>query len=292
MAIIENELFGRKVSVTVALPKKGSLVEPGDTLVTFQDFKIVFEVEQNLNKEPNTAFISIYNLNSSQREDLSEKGSKVILSAGYNDNFDVLFTGDLVRAVSRKDGPDFITEIECKDSQRTIAHSSTRKSFRGGIKVKRVINHLIESMELKSTANTKILLQEIKSEYTNGKVLSGKSSGMLDKILKDQGMEWSVQNGRLQILRFGGVNDPVPVITLSKDNGLVGSPEEGTPDRKKGPKKYTVSSLLQPIISPGKIIEVDSVLFKGSIIASKVTHSGDNFGSQWLSIIEGNLHIR
>lgn len=287
---INNVLYNRKVRVTLALPLTGSFVESGAPVMRFEDLRITFEAVQSLDKDPNTANITIYNLNAEQRSYLSEKGIRVVLEAGYDENFNTIFFGDLSSSRSYKEGPDWLTELECKDGGRTVKNSTAFRSFRKGVKAKKVVKYLIEAMGLTATAGTKAVVEAMTDEYTNGKVLSGKAANQLDRILADHGLEWSIQNGRLQILKYGTVEDRTVFVFLSKDTGLVGSPEEGAPDKKRGPKKYTAKSLLQPGLTPGKLVSLQSIVLEEDVVVDKVTHTGDNFGTEWYSLIEGFLY--
>jgi len=73
-----------------------------------------------------------------------------------------------------------------------------------------------------------------------------------------------------------------PVVVLSKDSGLIGSPQK-TMDGIK------LRSLMNVLIAPGKKIEILADEIKGLAVVERVTHLGDTNENDWFSDIECRL---
>src|SRR5678809_375027 len=82
---------------------------------------IRFRVEKTLKMEPNTCSIDIINLAPETREAL-EKATKipVRLEAGYNDENEQIYLGEVRAATSVTEGPDIITHVESGDGEAAI----------------------------------------------------------------------------------------------------------------------------------------------------------------------------
>src|SRR4051812_17238385 len=87
-------LLGRKVEVRVAVPLK-DYVKVGSLVLTVTDLRVQFKIKKTTKKEPNTAEITITNLNPEHRAQLQTQGGKFILLAGYESTgVEQLFVGD------------------------------------------------------------------------------------------------------------------------------------------------------------------------------------------------------
>jgi hypothetical protein len=118
--------------------------------------------------------------------------------------------------------------------------------------------------------------------FLTGYVAHGRASTELERLLSARGLEWSIQDGRLQVLPKRGTT--AQVVSLSPDTGLVGSPEYGTPDKKGAASVLKVKALLQPQIKPGGKIRIDSANIHGVFFrVEEVEHRGDTAGGDWYS---------
>jgi hypothetical protein len=129
--------------------------------------------------------------------------------------------------------------------------------------------------------------------FTSGFVAHGNASSVLTTLLKQQGLGWSVQDGRIEVLGAGEYIANAAVL-LTPDTGLVGTPELGSPDVKTGKSITKVRALLQPLIRPGQRFVVrlrqpaDFVRISAdqTYVALKVTHHGDTHGGDFYTDIE------
>ncbi len=255
------KLFDRVVEITV-----------GDTEITGLD--IAFEIEKNLEKEPNPCHIDIFNLGAKNREILSKyKRVPVLIKAGYKGNVGVIFQGDMIRCTHAKEGPTWKSTLVNGDGAKLIQTARINKSFAKGTPVKTVIKEIAEQLGLPHVSAMK-QLEWLGENLERGFAASGNPMDELCRILHQFGYGASVQNNTLQILKRGESLEK-QTINLTAHSGLKATPEIGTD------KKIKVQSVLMPELLPGQMIHIDSRVFKGFATIQSVRFEGSNFDDAW-----------
>lgn len=265
------ELFDRRCSVVVdALQVDG--------------LRMSFKAHKDNGAAPNTAEIQITNLSAASRARMQEKGAKIILSAGYVGNAAIIFSGD-ARLISHvRQGSDWVTRIQSGDGERAYAYARASESFRGGTSVASVLQYLVRQLGV-DPGNLAQVAQQLTGQFVNGYTAHGKASAELDTLLRSQGFEWSIQDGRLQILKPNEATTDQAVV-LGPTTGLVGSPELGTGTKKSAAGAVRFRSLLQPRLKPGAKVKLESVGVNGVLKVQRVDHRGDTAGGDWYSDCE------
>lgn len=289
-------LFDRRVSVLVGTPPADFVSLEG--AVEIRDLRVEFKCEQDLEKEPNIADVTIYNAAPESRAVLHRKGAKVVLKAGYAEGarvpfalpefstFDTVFVGDVLVSVSSREGPDWVTRMQVSDGGRMLKHTRISVSQKGPVDLKKLIKDAAKKL-LAREIDLLGAVDGVNAQLQAGFVAHGRAADVLTRLTDTAELEWSVQDGRVQILKRGGVSVR-PTVLLSPDTGLVGAVEPGTAKEveKQGAAVLVVKSLLQPRIRPGCQIQVDSEGVKGLFRAEKVTHEGDTHGGAWYTTSE------
>lgn len=269
-----TELFRRYAEVTV-----------GDTLL--KGFRVQFKVEKSLAPEPNTVDVAVTNLSAETRAALQQKGAQLVLVAGYEDTAEVLFVGD-VRYISHvHTSADWVSRFQCGDGGAAFAGARTVESFGPGTPVRAVVERLARDLKV-GVGNAvdeakKGDFRKAFDSFVNGVTLSGRSSDELTTLMRSAGLEWSIQDGHLQVLRPGATTAEGVVVLASGDGlntGLVGSPEFG----EKGILK--AKALLQPGLRPGREVLLESATATGRFRIEKATHTGDLAGQDWYTEVE------
>lgn len=281
---MSSRLFKRAIAVTLARPVAGSFfsAEPDSTVIT--DMRVQFTVEKNLKASANKAELTLYNLWEDSRAGLQVKPLKVRVDAGYDGNLERLFIGDLRHSQSKHLGPDWETRLELGDGDRALKHARISKAYKGGTQAKTILADICRSMGVSAPINLDGR-RELLNEYATGVALTGLAHQNLTFLLSALGLEWSIQDGALQILSSNELRAGEPVV-ISQDTGMVGSPEFGTPDKKGGKPRLTVRMLLYPGLTPGRKIDVRASGVTGVFRIERVVHSGDTHGTDWFSDIE------
>ncbi len=282
-------LFKRDISVTIARPLSDKALAaqqiPANAIVV-TGLRMAFEIEKHTGSEPNVATVMIYNLAEATRAELRRLPLYVRVDAGYDGNLQRLFTGDLRRGsgLSRKDGVLWETRLELGDGERAYQFARVNRSFISGARASSVVDECARSMGV-STNLTPEVSKLLRKEYANGITLEGTASQALSRTLTPLGLSWSIQDGRIQILRTNDVRKDQAIV-ISQANGMVGEPESGSPPRKGAPPLLNVKTLLEPRITPGGRIKLESERHQGLYRVESVTHTGDTHGDDWHSELE------
>jgi hypothetical protein len=110
----------------------------------------------------------------------------------------------------------------------------------------------------------------------------------MTRILARHDLDWSIQDGKLQILAPDATRRSNEALIISQDAGMIGSPEYGAPSEKGKPPTLTVRTLLYPQITPGDKIQLitRTRTINGFFRVERVTHTGDTHGGDWQTSIE------
>ncbi len=279
-----TRLFDREVVINAGGLRLASRSEDG---IAQPILRVVFKVVRTLKKDPNSADITIYNLNKDHRAQLQEKGIATVVEAGYADNVSQIFGGVLEFGSSTQQGTDWLTTIQTGDGSDKFKQERINLSMKGPVGVGDVLKKAGESLGLNlGNLREKISDGSLRTdlqEFANGKVLSGKAEKVFGDLVKSMGYGWSIQDGQIQILGPKEVIDDTAIRLAVEDGnstGLIGSPEPG----EKGAVR--AKALLQPDLVPGRKVQIQSREVDGFFRIEKVMFSGDTWGAAWYSDIE------
>lgn len=268
--------------MTVLLNRRATLIVDG---LAVEGLRTVFKIEKTLEKHPNTAEIAVYNLAEKSRRSMQRKGAPVLLQVGYETATQaIIFTGDARLIEHKVEGPDWITKIESGDAERAIAGAHMSESFAEGTRVLDIVGAAVREMGI-DPGNIYARASELQRTMASGYTAHGRASQVLASVLAGEGFTFSIQNGRLQILK-PAESSTETVFVLNSRSGLVGSPEHGTPPKKGKPATLKITSLLLPTLAPGRRVQVDALATKGLYKIEKLTHRGDTHGGEWLTEME------
>lgn len=252
--------------------------------IRIRDAAVQFTVEKNLGGEPNRASVVITNLAPATRARLVQKPLVVSIAAGYDRTSRHIFTGDARDARNVPAGTEYETQIQLGDGDRAYRHARVNRSYRAGTSVITALRDVAASMGLALPNNVKVS-SELREQFSSGVALYGPAREELTRLLAPYGYTWSVQNGRLQILR-GNETSADTFRLLDESTGLVGTPQWSTPSGPGEPSKVTAQALLYPELTPGGRVKLASREVNGMFKIVKVTHTGDTHGDEWLTTIE------
>lgn len=242
--------------------------------------RIAFTVDKSTAGGLNKMTARIYNLQESNRLALvkdkeKQKNIPVALSVGYKDSVKLLFKGTVFKGSNFREGPDFVTEIECLDGGFDFLNSFTSQTVKGK---NTAINAILGDMP--NTGKGKITTVP---EITRPKVLVGASAKLIDSLI-DEGMTWYIDEEKLYILRDDEViSSYVPVV--SAETGLLNTPTRDM-------SKVTFNTLLNPVLKLGglcQLISTSAPHLNGVYRIVTMSYSGDNYGSEWSQAVTGFL---
>ncbi len=284
--IIFNRICIVTIKRTVQTATEARFFVTQPNVVEIRDLRVEFTVKKSHGKTPNTCEVKITNLAPHTRAEVELPGIVVTLAAGHDGVARHLFTGDARIAYSELDGGDWVTTLHLADGGKAFGHARATASFRGGTPVITVLRAAAKAMHLELPR----AVEEdptLRTQFTGGYALEGPVRDKLTAILAPFGYGWSIQDGRLQLLRDNDIT-PGTSREISEGNGMIGSPKFDTPT-KKAKRKLSVDSVLYPELTPGGAITVSSRSINGSFRIDEVVHKGDTFGtseSDWTTSVE------
>lgn len=257
-----GELFNRVVRVQVED-------------IDVSNLHVEFDVTRHLDKEPNTASITIWNLGDINRAVLAETKAPIVqLSAGYEETkAGVIFLGNLQSGRTTHDDPDWISMLETGDGETAFQFDRINKAFSKGAKIETVLLAAAKRLKV-GLGNVTKAIQGAKlvtggTDFTNGYVASGNAANEFDVLVRSIGLTWSIQDGVIQI-----DTPDVPLadvsVVLTPSSGLIGSPTLGSDG------VIELTALMNSDIVPGRQLEVESKVTTGRFKAEHCRYVGSN----------------
>lgn len=250
---------------------------------------MTFKVERSLSSEANKATAQLFNLNEDSRGKISIEKPQFIIEAGYLGTFASIFQGAAVEVSTTREATGFVTMISAADGFRAT-RERVSASLGPGASVGDAIEKIAKSMKVNaSKAIARALAGDFDGGvkgFLQGLTLSGRARDEMDKLARTHGFHWSIQNEELQILNPDEAT-PEKTVLLSPSTGLITSPVRVIDEKRPGAVIVRAQSLLHPGITPGRIVEIESVEISGQFKTQKVQHSGDTNASTWRSDFEG-----
>lgn len=283
-------LFRRAYSVAIGPPGQTAVLQYANfpslnakgELQPPSGIRIQFDIDKNMIGTSNKAKISLFNLQPQTRQWV-KKGFLVQLRAGYNGLIHTLFTGNvLLNGVkSERSGSEVVLHLECGDGESSITLMRFDKSYPPGITLVKILEDMATAMATETVYNpqgTNIGVVVALPNVTYGRGISfhGPVRGSLDKLLKPQGLRWSIQNGNIVIFPVGS-NNQQQAIVISEDTGMIGVPSQND-------NYVEFVSLLNPSIQPGSLIQListNNTSVNGFYNVMRAHYEGDTHDNKW-----------
>jgi hypothetical protein len=280
-------LYGRIYRLTIATPvgDPKNFKDTTTEVIEIENLRLQFDIRKALKKEPNTGEIRVTNLSSTTRANLQKKGVRVRLEAGYKDTgLHLIFSGDVRTIDHVRQGADWETILQLGDGERAWQFARVNESFSSGTGRADVVRRVAEAMGIEAG---NVSSASVPGTFDQGWCASGSASREFDRLMKACRLEWSIQDGALQVLeKYQALNQPIEEI--SPTSGLIGSPEMGSPQKKGKPALVRFKALMGPC-KPGAKIRLKSERYDGEVRVVAVTFTGDTAGGPWYREISGEV---
>ncbi|MBW4789440.1 hypothetical protein JQS35_12585 [Alcaligenes faecalis subsp. faecalis] len=284
--------FDRTYRLLVGRPgEKGVEIAP--------PLRMKFEVSKDTSESPNQIKISIWNLSPHTREAIVEPDNVVALYAGYEQEEGALLLayGTVLQGASSFQNAEIVTELEVLDGFAQIRDTVVSLGCGAGVRARLIIEDIAFQMGL-----SLVMAEDAPDRvWQNGFSFYGAARVALHKVVQGSGLEYSIQNGELQVIERCGVT-PRKGFVLSPESGLLGNPErirqsakEKADSKGSGKTKserqqadgWRVTSLLLPSLNPGDLVKLESRQAVDWFRVERLTHSGDWDGSgDWKTTME------
>lgn len=252
-----------------------------DVLISDQETGLAcdFSVKKTLKPDPNTASVKIYNLSKATREKLTNpKRASLRIEAGYVERLSQIYLGD-VRALSPGEirGPDIVTELSSGDGGQEIQKANLQIPIGAKTPNGTALTAIAKALGVGLGNVPKVsaaLASKGSAVFPRGTVLTGNVSRVLSDFCRSAGLEWSVQDGVIQILDLGKGLETNPYV-LSSDSGMIGAPAIGSDG------KVSVSTLMIPELRPGMRVMFETFAVNGVYRISEAEYQGSTHGNEW-----------
>jgi hypothetical protein len=260
--------------------------------------RIVFEIEKSAIGYPSKAKVLIYNLSNSSRQRIRTEFDRITLEAGYEDDFGVIFQGEIFNVFNRREQPEYVTEIYASDGGFNYRESYTSRSYGAGVTVARIVSDLRTDMNLDvGQINADLTAQKI-----YGWSFTGDTTLAMNQLAESHSFTWFIQAGKLYVTGDDESVNLASAFEITAESGMIGSPvltERG----------INVKTLLNWQLIPNEEIKVVALSQannfaylninsnipgvypqtqgEGTYIARRFVHRGDTRGNDWYTDIEG-----
>jgi hypothetical protein len=194
-----SKLYGRKLELSVGTIKITGVAFPG--------LRVIAKVVRSLKVSANAATVTTYNLSPEHRSALTKSAAPTVaLTAGYEGQLTRLFVGQAVHVHHEKltEAGDITTTVSTTDSGAAQQTARVKKSFPPGAKAGDVMAELVKALGIKvgNLAQAKARLNAGKGAtvFAEGVTLAGNAAADLTALCRSCGLEWSIQDGALQVL--------------------------------------------------------------------------------------------
>ncbi len=259
-----------------------------------RQFKVVFNVLVDFGGYNSYADIAIYNLARSTEGEVFKKYEYAAIRAGYEDNIDFIFKGQIVNIIREKAGPNTITRLICRGGAQSQDTSTINKSFESGVTVPTLCRECATAMGFPIVIKDDDFADV--QPYMSGYLLSGDPKKKLNELSRSHGFSWLIENEKLIVVGNNSFREGGATV-ISASTGMEGVPEI----TEVG---VTVSTRLRPEIKIGGRFQVESefgqVNFsnvyyqdipetagQGDYRVQKLQYDGDSYGDKWTTRITG-----
>ncbi len=278
------------------LRKASLVIGAGSQALDLSSLHFTFNVTAAVIDTPTTAYVRIYNLSKSTARTVTTEGTQLLLSAGYARGFNTIFNGQITQArIGRENGTDTYLDITAADGDYVYNFGAVNFSMNAGSDV---IGRLGQIATAAGVRLGTVQAPTNGAKLARGAVFFGLARDELREQCSTIGANWSISEGRLDVVAEGGYKPgDIPVITSA--TGMIGVPEQ----TEIG---ISVRCLLNPNLKQNMRVQLDNASIQqyqmqtnidaqaqGAFVPSLsadgiykvlyVNHHGDTRGQDWYS---------
>jgi hypothetical protein len=243
----------------------------------------------------NNLHVSIYNLSATSRAIVGNGvGTLMEVYAGYGNQVNLIGKGNIIRAKTYKQGPDYITELTCGDAHYASVNGTINKSFKGYVTYQQIFDACMSTIT-GYDIEAGVINIPANGAFNNGYVLHGSSIKEIQKLCKTMNRKMIIENHLLHILAMDEDlgNSTINISTLidpitgeDLNTGLIGIPEINPPGSQGIQEAINPTSpqlnisfahLLSSTFVVGQKVSINSKFVKGDYILGHIEHDFDSW---------------
>lgn len=230
--------------------------------------RIKFTVKRSDTMTPNVADIRVYNLEEKTALRIRKEFTKVVLQAGYESNFGVIFQGNIKQVIiGRESATDTFIDIVAGDGDRAYNFAIVNATLAAGSTQADQVGAAIASMVPKGVGEGYI--GDMPPEkLPRGKVMYGNARNYLRDVAQSTDKSWSIQDEKVTFVPKKSYLPGERVVLTSK-TGMIGTPQQTN-------EGVNVKCLLNPNIKIGGRVQIDNASIQRYKINLSVPNSPAN----------------
>jgi hypothetical protein len=214
---LNGQQFGRTCTLLVS--------NSAGKAVDLSPLRIKFAVKRSDTITPNVADIRVYNVDLDLAQFIKAEFTKVILQAGYESNYGVIFKGNIKQVIlGRESATDTFIDIIAGDGDQAYNFAVVNTTLSKGSFQANQLTAAVQAMGSQGVTMgyTGILPPE---QLPRGKVMYGNARKYLRNIADSTGFGWSIQDEQVQFIKQSSYLPGIAVVLTSK-TGLIGTPQQ------------------------------------------------------------------
>ncbi len=266
------------------------IVNKEGTAIEVSNLRTTFNIDKTSGSEPNSAEISVYNMNPTSTAFLQQNDLKIALFCGYKQrgkDLRLIFEGEVLDAMSAKSGSDKIITMICGDANTGINLNHYEKTYSPGTPIKVIITDIAKSMNVVISEEN---IEDIPTDkFISSYIALGSTKDILDDLFKKLDLEWYVQNNVFYAKKRIDIKS-TNAILISSETGMIGSPiRKKEKDVKFGEVEsgVTFNSVLNADLNVGSTVKIESKFADidtlGLYVIKEIKVTGDTHSSNWYS---------
>lgn len=230
--------------------------------------RITFSITKKDSQTPNAAQINVYNLSTNTVSKIRDEFTSVIIQAGYDSNFGVIFKGTIKQVtVGKERGVDTYITIAAGDGDIEYNSAVVNTTLAAGSTLDKHIEAAFAPM-YSGNITPGFVASLGGQKLPRAKVMFGPSKDYLRQATEAGAASWSIQDGKSQVTKNTEVL-PGRSFVLNSSTGLIGAPQLTT-DGLEG------RCLLNPKLKIGGSIQIAEADIQTAQIPNTDTNSDDN----------------
>ncbi|APH54848.1 Hypothetical protein GbCGDNIH9_1562 [Granulibacter bethesdensis] len=185
-----------------------------DVLI-IEKLRVFFNIKRKYSNSGNNIELNICNIDNLSLNFIL-KSNKMELYIGYEERIFLAFLGRVDSLKTYHINADYITSIVAFDGNDILSHSLSSYTGENGVYVR----DIIEAAARDARLNLKMAPDIGRRAWKHGYSFYGSSKDMLDDACKAEGLQYSVQNGVIQISKKNNSSSTVDTL-LTMENGLI-----------------------------------------------------------------------
>ncbi len=239
--------------------------------LTISEVQIKFNLKKEASSSPPTGEVHLFNLSQTTEQQISEKGSKLTLCAGYGDNCNsILYDGPIERIEKTRENLARITKIfltgEAAKSTDKEIPDKVSLAYTGDTPLRTIVQDAVAQVDRLRLGPLDPIPPDL--SFSNFHRVAS-IQAVLSNAFRGTELTWYEDDG---VIKFNAASVTQPGaadLSISPANGLIGSPST-TEDGAK------ISTLLLPTAQIGASITVESKALQGNWKIISLNHVGDN----------------